>query len=376
MDENLINQEKEIIDFLYIFNEGRQKRINELGAPQDFFYFYNKLKQKTASTTFIELQELDTKYIYMRIIKTIEKVFIKYLKIPLYGHKLLSTQNFLLMKRSKHLILTNETIGYSMLFIIKYLKRKNPGLQVTMFVMGLFQESNLRARTKRLILKSMLKEYDKFIFLGKPEYEYACQYKFSFRTKFHYLTFAIDSDFWNTRNSLQIKDTILFVGNDMNRDYELLGKIAKELCDYKFTIISNRFKTKNFSSNVQLINSDWRSGFLTDTQLKSIYETAKISLIPTKDTLQPSGQSVGLQSISMKIPLIVSESKGFWGKGALEHSKDIFVLKNDLNIWKEVIIKLMEDKSLQKDITENAYIKFQKYFNYEHTFKKFIKIIA
>jgi glycosyltransferase involved in cell wall biosynthesis len=115
---------------------------------------------------------------------------------------------------------------------------------------------------------------------------------------------------------------------------------------------------------------------LTDTQLKSIYETAKISLIPTKDTLQPSGQSVGLQSISMKIPLIVSESKGFWGKGALEHSKDIFVLKNDLNIWKEVIIKLMEDKSLQKDITENAYIKFQKYFNYEHTFKKFIKIIA
>ena len=171
------------------------------------------------------------------------------------------------------------------------------------------------------------------------------------------------------------KDTILFVGNDVNRDYQFLEQITNELTNYKFTIVSNRFSSNELNSNVDLINSDWRSETLADSQLKNIYQKAKISLIPTKNTLQPSGQSVGLQCISMKIPLIVSESKGFWGRGVLESSKDIFILQNDTTIWKKVISNLMEDKNLHKDVIQNAYLKFQKNYDYQFIFKQFIKII-
>ena len=77
----------------------------------------------------------------------------------------------------------------------------------------------------------------------------------------------------------------------------------------------------------------------------------------------------------MKIPLIVSESKGFWGRGVLENSKDIFILQNDANIWKKVISNLMEDENLHTDVIQNAYLKFQKNYDYEFTFEQFIKII-
>lgn len=375
MNKNLINQEKDIIEFLYVFNEGRQKRLNYSQAPQDFFYFYQRLKQKVPSTTFIELEELNSKKIFLKILKIIEKIIIKFFKLPFYGHKLLSQQNLQCMKRSKHLVLTNETIGYSMLLIVKYLRRSNPDLKVTMFIMGLFQESNLKSGVKRLLLNSLLQEYDKFIFLGESEYEYACIKKNLYSAKYHYLTFAIDNDYWVSKSTSNVKDTILFVGNDVNRDYQLLKKITNELGNYKFTIVSNRVLSNELNSNVELINSDWRSATLTDGQLKNIYQKAKISLIPTKNTIQPSGQSVGLQCISMKIPLIVSESKGFWGRGILENSKDIFILQNDASIWKKAISNLMEDDNLHKDIIQNAYLKFQKNYDYQFTFKQFMKII-
>ena len=375
MNKNLINQEKDIIEFLYVFNEGRQKRLNYSESPQDFFYFYQRLKQKVPSTTFIELEELHSENIFLKILKIIEKIIIKFFKLPFYGHKLLSQQNIQYMKRSKHLVLTNETIGYSMLLIVKYLRRSNPDLKVTMFIMGLFQESNLKSGIRRLLLNSLLQEYDKFIFLGESEYEYACIKKNLFNTKYHYLTFAIDNDYWVSKSTSDVKDTILFVGNDVNRDYQLLKKITKELGNYKFTIVSNRVLSNELNSNVELINSDWRSSTLTDSQLKNIYQKAKISLIPTKNTLQPSGQSVGLQCMSMKIPLIVSESKGFWGRGVLENSKDIFILQNDISIWKKAISNLMEDDNLHKDIIKNAYLKFQKNYDYQFTFKQFMKII-
>ena len=107
MSKNLINQEKDIIEFLYVFNEGRQKRLIHPEAPQDFFYFYQRLKQKAPSTTFIELEELHSKTIFLKILKIIEKIIIKFLKLPFYGHKLLSLQNLQYMRRSKHLVLTN-----------------------------------------------------------------------------------------------------------------------------------------------------------------------------------------------------------------------------------------------------------------------------
>ena len=375
MNKNLINQENDIIEYLYVFNEGRQKRLIHSEAPQDFFYFYQRLKQKFPSTTFIELEEQHSKKIFLKIIKIIEKIIIKFFKLPFYGHKLLSLQNIQYMKRAKHLVLTNETIGYSMLFIIKYLRRSNPNLKVTMFIMGLFQESNLKSSVRRLLLNSLLKEYDKFIFLGEPEYDYACINKNFYSEKYYYLTFAIDNDYWVSVSTRDKKDTILFVGNDVNRDYQFLEQITNELTNYKFTIVSNRFSSNELNSNVDLINSDWRSETLADSQLKNIYQKAKISLIPTKNTLQPSGQSVGLQCISMKIPLIVSESKGFWGRGVLESSKDIFILQNDTTIWKKVISNLMEDKNLHKDVIQNAYLKFQKNYDYQFIFKQFIKII-
>ena len=108
----------------------------------------------------------------------------------------------------------------------------------------------------------------------------------------------------------------MFVGNDLNRDYSFLNKLTQKLGQYNFVIVSNKFSGDEFNENVTLINSNWRSAVLSDVELKEIYNSSLISIIPTKNTLQPSGQSVGLQSISMKIPLIISKSGGL-GQGSV-----------------------------------------------------------
>ena len=37
-------------------------------------------------------------------------------------------------------------------------------------------------------------------------------------------------------------------------------------------------------------------------------------ILPLKNSTQPSGQSVALQSMSMGIPVLISKTKGFWDK--------------------------------------------------------------
>ena len=112
--------------------------------------------------------------------------------------------------------------------------------------------------------------------------------------------------------------------------------------------MSNKFKDEQFDENVKYLFSDWRNPLISDFDLRDLFDSACLSLIPTLNTLQPSGQSVGLQSMSMNIPIIASFSKGFWGDEVLENNKDIVLLKNDAQLWKNEIIELMKNTQKRK----------------------------
>ena len=139
--------------------------------------------------------------------------------------------------------------------------------------------------------------------------------------------------------------------------------------------MSNKFKDEQFDENVKYLFSDWRNPLISDFELRDLFDSACLSLIPTLNTLQPSGQSVGLQSMSMNIPIIASVSKGFWGDEVLENNKDIVLLKNDAQLWKNEIIELMKNTQKRENLSINAYEKLKNNYKYEDLFERFFDIL-
>ena len=155
----------------------------------------------------------------------------------------------------------------------------------------------------------------KIIFLGEGELNHASKNLTNFKTNSKYLPFSIDFDFWGEEASENIdKNYILFIGNDGNRDYKNLIKIAKILLEEKFVFITKNINEDEVPSNCLLINGNWNNAILSDEEIRNYYRNAKLVILPIKNSYQPSGQSVALQSMAVGIPVVITNTKGFLGR--------------------------------------------------------------
>jgi hypothetical protein len=104
----------------------------------------------------------------------------------------------------------------------------------------------------------------------------------------------------------------LFIGNDQNRDFELLRKIANSLPEKNFLFVTNS-EFLNLPSNVKCLKEAGGTELISDSEIKNLYMSSWLSIIPLKESLQPSGQSVALQSMSMHIPVMIYSYKRILG---------------------------------------------------------------
>jgi glycosyltransferase involved in cell wall biosynthesis len=207
---------------------------------------------------------------------------------------------------------------------------------ITMGLLGKPNESKFKYITNNLFLKLLYFSINKFVFLGKGEYDLAKKIYGKNNTKIYYMPFAVDTEFWS-EDSPSEKEGILFVGNDGKRDYQLLVELVKEMKDLQFTFISD-FKFNYSAKNLNIIQGNWHEQLLSDDELRNFYMNAKLTILPIKETFQPSGQSVGLQSISCKTPILVSKTKGFWGDENFANKYKVnFVNNNNVEEWSAAI---------------------------------------
>ena len=75
-----------------------------------------------------------------------------------------------------------------------------------------------------------------------------------------------------------------------------------------------------------MIKGHWNKQLISDEELRKIYSDASLSIIPIRNSYQPSGQSVALQSMSMGVPVMITYTDGFWDKIFLIN-KTLFLLK-------------------------------------------------
>jgi len=348
----------------FIFSGGRSSKTNNNYA-NDFFYGYRELKNIGYNVKFIELESTKT--------NILDKIIIKIFKLPIYSTKALRYKNFKLMKNSKNLVLINESSFLSFLLftlVTKYLYKVN----VIYFPMGLIDKYKNGNFFTKLYIKFSFIPASKILFIGKGELKSAKKLIDVHKNKYEYIPFSIDTNFWKFNKKVDNDGKhVLFIGNDKNRDFNLLYKIAEKETHLKFTIISE-FKSIDFNKlpNVNLISGNWREGNLTDLQLMKYYHQANLVILPLLDSSQPSGQSVCLQAMACGTPVIISKTFGFWEDRNYINKKNIYFIKNsNIDNWCNTINVLLSNKFALEEVSINA----RKLIEKEHNTEKFVKLL-
>ena len=139
------------------------------------------------------------------------------------------------------------------------------------------------------------------------------------------------------------KEGILFVGNDGKRDYNFLIKLSQHLPELNFTVITNQELNFN-TTNVRYIKGNWSDQLISDESLREIYSKSKLTIIPIKNSYQPSGQSVALQSLSCNTPILITKTNGFFGdEDFIQEYKINLVHSNLATEWENELNKILND---------------------------------
>ena len=336
----------------YIFSKGRIKKATNVDYAEDFFYGYRYLNKKNFKLEIIEFNKLNKNF------KAIEHKISKIFSLPLYVFSLINQKNIKILKNSDYLFLVSESVGFAALPLLILLKKRY-NIHSSMFVMGLYSKKINYKYFKSLhflLIKFLASYLDKLYFLGYREYEIAKNHLKN-QAKLIQLPFYIDTNFWSDDDyRLQSNEKILFIGNDGNRDFDLLVNIAKRMKHRNFIFVSSNPELTSLEmENVQIIKGNWSGEDLSDKKIREIYSSSRMVILPLKESTQPSGQSVTLQAMSIGVPVIISLTSGFWDNENFIDEVNIFFEKeNNINSWEKKIDSLFNEVNKLKYVSANS----------------------
>ena len=352
----------------YIFSSPRKERyLNNLVEAKEFYYGLYSFNSNRYKINIIEFSK--SQNFYGKILNVFDKIMARIFSLPFYTSQIVNRKNYDIIKKTDNLYLINENVGCSVLPMLIFLRRRKK-LNISLFVMGLYskrQRFPIFEKIHYLLVKLLVSNVNNIFFLGKGELDKANKIHPKMVGKFNYFPFSIDTSFWkeNKENDLVKKEKIIFVGNDGNRDSKLLIEIAKSIPEIEFIFVSKIPELQEIKlNNVEIISGKWGDGEITDTKLKNLYLDSRLTIIPLKESYQPSGQSVALQSMALGIPVIISKTKGFWDEESFKDNSDIlFEKENTPDSWVNKINNVYKDIDLLNIISENAKKNIQENFN-------------
>ena len=85
-----------------------------------------------------------------------------------------------------------------------------------------------------------------------------------------------------------------------------------------------------------------------------IYKRSTLTILPLIDSLQPSGQSVTLQSISSGTPALITNQRLLGPERYIDNKNIFFIEKNEIKNWKERIDEIINNKKLLEKVSANG----------------------
>lgn len=367
----------------YVFGHGRSKKIlNGNKFAKEFFYSYQDFVNDGYTVEIIEMkEEIFNPKGFRKIYKFLDKILRKISNLPFFITEIVTRNNFNTIKNSDSVFYTNDRLAISCMPISIYVKLAT-NLKSSVLIMGLFSKPRDTIITKifqKILLILFLKLHDNLIFIGKAELEEAKRLFPNDIEKFKYIPFCVDVNFWKYKPKeiqKKIKKNILFVGNDGNRDYDFLIDLSKYLPQYDFKFITKYNFKSILPNNVIHIKGSWSNSEVDDNDLKNIYHESDVVLLPLKNTIQPSGQSVTLQALSCGTPVIISKIDGFWDKEIFKDMESIlFVDTNNIQLWSNKIDILFNNQELYTKLVFNSQEIITKNFNTKYFYRELKKLI-
>lgn len=346
---------------LFLYTGGRLNRITESEDhyAKDFFYGYHEFKELGYDVDFVE-----------RIIPDIKPNNLRYKWLAFHNEwaaRHLTMGNnapFFLphIEKLKHADII-IAIGDSIALAPEYYKLrgwiKAKIIHVSMGFVNYWSNAKVSDFKKSTILKwyyqRLLKQADAIITLGVAETERFIIEFPKLKSKIHFVPFGVDLKFWKPNPSTEMTNDILFIGNDLRRDYKLLELLPEYFPDRKFIYVSKRLSEAILSKfkNVNYFSGSWRSVELTDCDIRDLYQKSKVLINPITETLQPSGQSVTLQAMACGLPVIISKFKGFWQPSSYNVGNIRFT-DHTLIDWINAINELLNNESERNKLAGNG----------------------
>ena len=352
---------------IYIYSKGRKERLSfKEKVPSEFFYGFMELKNYFKELYIFEEEELGMQLKNNLLGKLLRKLSFLTIGLPLEMLcGFLINKSYKKFKDDEILVATTNGIGLTLSIAKTFGLIKSP---IVFISMGLITKKV--TIFKKFIYGFILKKIV-ILFISKSEEKYFKELMPSLNIS--YIPFGIDNTFWIKDSSSYEEEYALGIGNDLARDWDTLIKAWEDTFPKLKIITSQKLSTNK--RNIEIIKGNWRENLLTDKQIRKLYGSACFTLIPLKETIQPSGQSACLQSMSCNKSVIMSNIFGKWDSSKLIHKKNIYLVKpssiSSLNI---AIKDLIKNESLNKKIAKNGKKMVDTFYHKEIMAKSLIPI--
>lgn len=137
--------------------------------------------------------------------------------------------------------------------------------------------------------------------------------------------FGVDTKFWQPDPGAK-RDIVLSIGNDGRRDFPTLVAAADRI-PLPVHIVTKMTLPPNLPANVTQHRGSWHGAELSDAQIRTLYQRARVVVVPIQPTNQPSGQSVTLQAMACGCPVVLTETEGLWSREQLKDGENVLLVR-------------------------------------------------
>jgi glycosyltransferase involved in cell wall biosynthesis len=178
------------------------------------------------------------------------------------------------------------------------------------------------SEVRRIITARLLRRMQAVLFADSEEAEIRKRFKPD-SDEIQSGWFGVDETFWITPSIDGNRSGVLAVGNDGRRDYATLVEAARILPAIPFTVVTRLDAPDNLPMNVIWRRGDWKENALSDEGLRDLYQVAACVVVPLRESLQPSGQSVAMQAMMCGAPVVITKTAGWWGSDVIRDGREV-----------------------------------------------------